>query len=837
MHTLTSAAALLGALAALPLAARAFPFSGESAAIVLPANASSPALQLALRDVQRDIYKVTGFVPYTLPAGAVPARGSLPAGTTVVYLLTAADAAPPALDTAACFAGYETHCVLAAADGGNGLPAIFASGTGERGAIFGWYSFSELVLGVAPLAHFSGDLAAFRAAPIAVNDSMRVTFAPPKFTFRTWFVNDEDLLGGHRPDPAGRAVFDIVTWDQICETLLRLKGNAVLPGTNPLPDDTSVEQVLRRGLALQHHHYDLLGLCVFAFPLAETDWDWKKNPGTMAYVWKGSIAAQAAFGGEVIWSVGLRGLNDYDYPYCKGDEECGMLISQVIGNQSQWIDEIAGPGQRKVLYMWDALLGYLEAGFLTLPPGVQIIFTDSGAGYINSSPSVTKYSTGAYYHTAMYNGGANQLGEMVPLDRMFSQFANFLNYSSTTDYAIDNLSDILPALMTSEGFMRMAWDPTPFTTGDPNATALAFYTAWGAAQFRLQPTDAAAFGALWRDYFAVPYIQGGSADNLIAEALANVGGEAAADFASTGTVSGKTQADASGALARIRGAATPAALLAVLARAQALADSGAVPAARQAFYAAHTLVGIATTAQGAQALSLLASGVASVAGGNAAGATAQLQQAVAALDALFALRRIGETTGGSAWHGFWESDHLSDMQRARKGLLAFLTALGAPRGAPLVPISPYIWYRDFEAYLAPYAANFPTQRFVREYNLATYTRVNCVTSQVDAGVCANTPTGGAFSAGAGAAVTLQVMMSQTVAVEAAAPAAAAASYVIRYTLDGSAPTAASPPYVAGAPIKLDEAAVGGVATIRAMAFSAAGAPAAAQTTDAVYTQR
>ena len=825
------ALAALAALAARPAAG--FSFSGESAVLVPPAAAAaSPALQLALRDVQRDLYKVTGVPVTVLPAGAVPARGSLPAGTTVVYLFTQADAAPPALDTAACFAGYEAHCVLAAADGGNGLPALYASGSGTRGAIFGWYSFSELVLGVSPLAHFSGDLAAFQAAPIAVNDSMRVTFAPPQFTIRTWFVNDEDLLAGHRADPLGRAVFDVVTWDQICETLLRLKGNAMIPGTNPLPDDASVELVLRRGLVLQHHHYDLLGLCVFAFPLQAGDWDWKTDPATMAYVWKGSIAAQAAFGGEVIWSVGLRGLNDYDYPNCHGDQECGMLISQVIGNQSQWIDEIAGPGQRKVLYLWDALLGYLESGVLTLPPGVDIIFTDSGAGYINSNPSVTKYSTGAYYHTAMYNGAANQLGEMVPLDRMFSQFRAFINYSTTTTYAIDNLSDILPALMTSEAFMRMLWDPSPFVNGDAAAAALAFYTQWGARQFRLQPADAAAFGALWRDYFAVPFIQGGEADNLIAGLLADVCGEAAADWHASGRISAKTQADAASALARVGGASTPAALLAVLARAQALADSGAVPAARAPFYAAHTLVGVATTAQGSQAVSLMAAAVAAAASGNSSGAIAQVQAAVAALDALLALRRLGETNGGSAWHGFWFSDHLSDMQRSRKALRAFGGAL-AESSAPLAPVPPHDWY-SFESYLAPFAANFPTQRYVREYNLATYTRVNCVTSQVGAGVCANNPDGGAFTAGAGAAVTLQVMMSQTVA---APGSAAAADYVIRYTVDGSAPTASSPAYVAGAPIKLDAAAVGGVATIRAMAFTAAGAPAAAQTTDAVYRQR
>ena len=47
--------------------------------------------------------------------------------------------------------------------------------------------------------------------------------------------------------------------------------------------------------------------------------------------------------------------------------------------------------------------------------------------------------------------------------------------------------------------------------------------------------------------------------------------------------------------------------------------------------------------------------------------------------------------------------------------------------------------------------------------------------------------------------------------------------VIRYTTDGSDPSPASASYVAGAPIVLDAVATGGLASIRAAAFSAAGA--------------
>jgi hypothetical protein len=815
------AAACLAATAV----AQLVPLSGESMVVVLPAAASRwwpPAHTLALRDVQRDLYTVTGHVIF--PTNVPPAPGSLPAGTVVVYLLTDGDAAPPGLSTAGCFGGWETHCVVAGTS--NGYPSLLATGSGVRGAIFGWYSFSEVVLGVNPYYLFTDDLPSYTPS-LAYNATLHLAFQPPKFRFRTWFINDEDLLAGHRTDPLGAAVFSLEAWDEACQTLLRLKGNAMIVGTNPFPDESSVALVARRGLVVQHHHYDLLGLNVFAWPLQGDDWDWRKNTGTMAYAWKASIAAQAALHAEVIYSVGLRGLNDVDYTACTTPQECGMLISEVVGNQTKWVEEIAGPGQRLVLFLWDELLNLLERGYLVLPPNVQIIFTDSGAGYINSNKNVSKYSTGAYYHTAMYNNVGNQLTEMVPVDRIFAQFGAFLNFSNTTDYVIDNLSDIRPALMTSEAFIRMAWDPTPYVSGDPNAAALAFYAAWGVRQMHLSSGDSAAFATAWAAYFAVPFIQAGTADNKLTLALANLAMAAAGDIAATGTVSSKTQGDAVSTVKSIGGASTPTGLLAALASVQALADSGAVPAPRLPFYTAHTLLGMGTTAHNADAIVLLASAIAKLASGDAAGAVSDVTSGLMSMDTILSLRRTGEY---GRWQGFYFTDHLSDVQRSRKALFSVLSALQGQRNAPLVPVTPFIWY-DFEDYLIPFQANYPLMHFNASWNLATYVRVNCVWGDVDAGTCINNPEGGLFTAGSSASVTMQVMNSQTEGEKSAGD-----NLVIRYTLDGSAPTAASPPYVVGKPIGLQAASAGGVATLRAQAFWAtAGVPASTASTDATYT--
>ena len=130
----------------------------------------------------------------------------------------------------------------------------------------------------------------------------------------------------------------------------------------------------------------------FRWPLGNDGWNWRTNTATMAYAWKGVIAAQADL--DVMWSVGLRGLNDYAYP-CESLSDCGRQITEAIGNQTQWVTEVQGPDALIIAYMWQEALDLMEAGYLTLPPQAMMIFTDEESGYIRFDPSdAAKYAEG-----------------------------------------------------------------------------------------------------------------------------------------------------------------------------------------------------------------------------------------------------------------------------------------------------------------------------------------------------------------------------------------------------------------------------------------------------------
>lgn len=341
------------------------------------------ALTLAVEDVAADWYKALGYPPLIVGNESDFAT-SVPVSSPVLVIGTPENnAAVNAYlkDDTGCFTGWESHCVKAVRGGGpGGRDVIIATGTGTRGAIFAAFSFSEEILGSVPMRAFV-DLEAPYVGTIDVPPTLDLQFAPPAFKFRAMFSNDEDLNGNFHKSPLGETVFSLEIFDDYYETALRSKNNMFLVGTDPLPDERSLKLAARRGLAITSHHFDLLGTCTHRWPLGTSDWNYTKDPGTMAFAWQSSIAYVASHAAahaivtwivtfirclsraqqdyEVVWSVGLRGLDDYAYP-CNGEIECAMALSDAIGNMTDWVRQAQGPDAPIVTYLWDEGLNYLE---------------------------------------------------------------------------------------------------------------------------------------------------------------------------------------------------------------------------------------------------------------------------------------------------------------------------------------------------------------------------------------------------------------------------------------------------------------------------------------------
>jgi hypothetical protein len=70
----------------------------------------------------------------------------------------------------------------------------------------------------------------------------------------------------------------------------------------------------------------------------------------MGRAFNATIYAQKDY--EMIWSVGLRGLNDYAYPNCittdPGPMGCGAIISQAVGNQTKLLEAATGKNESEL---------------------------------------------------------------------------------------------------------------------------------------------------------------------------------------------------------------------------------------------------------------------------------------------------------------------------------------------------------------------------------------------------------------------------------------------------------------------------------------------------------
>lgn len=641
--------------------------------VVLPANAST-GLLATFRDFQLDWYESFGHAPTIYHE--MPTTDQEDPSATAVVVLGFPDLLPALFKqvdlNASCIgptAEAESHCIqtLSRSGGGDrtGFDVVVVAGADSRGAQFAAYSFSEKLLGVNPWKWFADQRPVTREKIVLPADGAAggdFFFPPFLFKHRAGFPNDEDLFGNSQPSPMGDTVWSDTTYDRYYETLLRQKMNGVLVGTNPAPDERSIALASRRGLYIHHHHYNLLGSYVYRWPLGKEGWNWRTDTQAMSFMYEASVAAQADM--DVIWSIGLRGLNDYAYP-CKGDVECATQINEAMSNQTKWIDA-AQPGRaKKVTYLWSEGIKYLSKGLLDIPEGTDVIFGDQGAGFIHGDGNLTQYASGLYYHTAMYDGHANQLTEMIPVSRIISQiYQIFVALAKKYSVFVLNTSDMRPASMTTDAAVRLTRNPDEFfgslaalaraklqeyregeradSSGtvprdiaaareflagmargktdvpgavgsawmdvDPNATALLFYEQWARDQYGLGADQAAAAmaGQAWQDYFHISYIFGGESDNALSDDAQHLATQAAKEIADTGAVSARSVSEAKDALAMCDND-TMTTLNGLVDTAKTIL--GKVPQARQDFANFHMLVGFLHQQLGCIALTNVAKAI------------------------------------------------------------------------------------------------------------------------------------------------------------------------------------------------------------------------------------
>ena len=453
---------------------------------------ADPAVGCAVHDLKRDVEKITGR--RLADVDAEPERDA------VVIRISPME-----------FGGApEAYTIRSLPD--NKLEIV---GSDDLGAIFGIYRFSEEFLGVDPFFFWNGyEPQKGNALEWADIDC---TAPAPKFRFRGWFINDEDLLTGcfhgdgkrELEYPFYREVVDAAVIDAVAETLLRNYCNLIIPASfvsimNP-PEKALLDVCAKRGIFLSMHHVEPMGVSAFSFRNyykargEEHPYSWYEAPEALRRVWTEYALAWSRYP-KVIWQLGLRGVADRPMWHGnrnipRSDEARAKIISSAIDAQYDILKQVLGHAPEYftiTLWMEGAKLN--AEGLLRFPANSIIVFADNCCGWrwqsdFYEAARQEDCSYGVYYHLAVITG--THLAQSVPPERAHRQLREA--YRSNADkYAIVNVSNIREFQYGIAATSRIMIDPEGFSPA-------AFRAEWCRRHFPAAPEAVAS--ALER-YFA-----------------------------------------------------------------------------------------------------------------------------------------------------------------------------------------------------------------------------------------------------------------------------------------------------------------------------------------------
>ena len=322
----------------------------------------------------------------------------------------------------------------------------------ERGFIYGVYEVSRSFLGVTDF-WFWNDQKFVPVEKAEIQDDYCFYSKPCAVKYRGWFINDEVLLHTWKVERKKD-----LPWEMAFETLLRLRGNMVIPGT-----DRNSEKyrslASEMGLLITHHHAEPLGAEMFARAYPDLNPSYAEYSEKFRALWKDALKAQE--GMEVIWNLGFRGQGDCPFwendKQYEIDEARGELLSSLIRIQYDMVKE-ADSGAVCCTNLYGEMMELYQKGCLHFPDDVIKIWADNGYGKMvsrrqnNHNPRVpalpelgNREHNGIYYHVSFYDLQAANHVTMLPNSPYFvaAELDDVLRRNGG-DFWIINCSNIKP---------------------------------------------------------------------------------------------------------------------------------------------------------------------------------------------------------------------------------------------------------------------------------------------------------------------------------------------------------------------------------------------------------
>src|SRR5574340_673221 len=350
---------------------------------------------------------------------------------------------------------------------------LVLAGSDRRGTKYAIYEVSDNI-GVSPYFKLNSVRPARRAnlyvkaKTVAIERSYvkyRGSFADDNRASAGVFMQpgaDGRLEGGWASKRGGwttRNYVDFGEWD----ALIRSKSNTYFPCEgiytnipfNNLPDGNDV-LINQYGLVRSGGHLmALLTTWVNEFPLwlrskgydANEKFHYRANHDRVVEFWKHSIEKNKNY--EVLWPIGLRGADDYDYRE-PGVSDMPELVRQATLEQARLLAQTPGLASRDMIITgWTSDYGALERG--AVPPGATYAFSDGalpGALWVDDVPLVTpaqraknpEAKWGVYFHNSVRTGNIQRVArDQTPgLAKINHQFAMLLDHGMAYAWEVNN---------------------------------------------------------------------------------------------------------------------------------------------------------------------------------------------------------------------------------------------------------------------------------------------------------------------------------------------------------------------------------------------------------------
>jgi hypothetical protein len=362
---------------------------------------------------------------------------------------------------------WEAYQILTDAD------TVWLIGSDARGTAFAAYTLAER-LGIDPLYLWTGYTPQKRDR-LTLRKTDHVVGAPT-VKYRGMFHDDEDIL----PRPFEYSGYPLRIGDvplgwykKFFETALRLRMNMVAPYTRVHRRFEVQKTASDWGLFYTSHHYDILLSNPFGynrFKLAEKrgvtgDWNWLTNREGMLKFWGGGVEENGAL--DCIWPVGLRGTDDYGYPFPKemSEQQRNEIFQQVIKAQIDETQKLVPPEKRPPVFHFtlygEMLDNYLAAGGkFDMPQNVILIWCDDNDGRMRALPTSENrgnWKHGVYYHLAYWGPVAKQAMHVVPPVRVAGEFKKIIEHGAT-EYMLVNVSELREFVMEARMIAEICWD-------------------------------------------------------------------------------------------------------------------------------------------------------------------------------------------------------------------------------------------------------------------------------------------------------------------------------------------------------------------------------------------